>query len=369
MAITILNTEYSGEVLEQILTKAALNNEMVNEGLIHVEPGIQKSWALPMLTATRLLQKRVEMPTSANVKGDVNYEEKTLNPVDFMAYTEFNPRTFESIWRPFQPKGNLVFRELNPETQLKLVQALVDKVSEELGENYINGRFSATGLMNGIVSRMLACEGVHFVQGGQTTYAAKLKAVFSAIPKTIRKKPSLKFIMNMDDADAYDYELKENVYKNADLTQAQSLAYNGIPIVSLANWPKGLIVCTLASTGYDGQFYAAVDYNNDEEIFQIDKVSNAGEKYFFKMLMKADTNVAFGDYIVVLDERAAETNYVTEYSGTATSIATNGVLLGATYRYTNSGTSAVTVSTGVESPVEIAGKGAYVFHFNGTSWF
>ena len=29
-----------------------------------------------------------------------------------MAFTVFNPRAFEQIWRKWQPKGNLVFAEL-----------------------------------------------------------------------------------------------------------------------------------------------------------------------------------------------------------------------------------------------------------------
>ena len=34
-------------------------------------------------------------------------------------------------------------------------------------------------------------------------------------------------------------------------------------------------------------------------MIQIDKISNASELYFFKMLMKADTNIAFGEEVTV----------------------------------------------------------------------
>ena len=50
-----------------------------------------------------------------------NYDEKSLDPVDFMAFTVFNHRTFENIWRKWQPKGNLVFSELPPEAQNALL--------------------------------------------------------------------------------------------------------------------------------------------------------------------------------------------------------------------------------------------------------
>ena len=49
--------------------------------------------------------------------------------------------------------------------------------------------------------------------------------------------------------------------------------------------------------------FAAVNLQDDESVIQIDKVSNMSELYFFKMLMKADTNIAFGEEFVVLDSR------------------------------------------------------------------
>jgi hypothetical protein len=44
---------------------------------------------------------------------------------------------------------------------------------------------------------------------------------------------------------------------------------------------------------------------DDAEAIQIDKLTTAGEKYFFKMLMKADTNIVFGEDIVLYDGREA----------------------------------------------------------------
>lgn len=41
------------------------------------------------------------------------------------------------------------------------------------------------------------------------------------------------------------------------------------------------------------------------DVIQIDKLTNAGEKYFFKMLMKADTNIAWGEDVILLDGRVA----------------------------------------------------------------
>ena len=50
-----------------------------------------------------------------------------------------------------------------------------------------------------------------------------------------------------------------------------------------------------------------MNLSDDEDVIQIDKLSSASELYFFKMLMKADTNIGFGEEFVVLDSRTSPT--------------------------------------------------------------
>ena len=114
MAIIVRNTNYSGEVLEQLLTLAATSNEIVEKGLIMVIPGVEKKISLPRLKTGKMLQKRKENPGVEDSKGNFNYDEKSLDPVDFMAFTVFNPRTFENIWRKWQPKATWYSRNFRP---------------------------------------------------------------------------------------------------------------------------------------------------------------------------------------------------------------------------------------------------------------
>ena len=139
MAITIKNTNYNGEVLEQLLTVATTNNEIVTKGLIHVIPNVSKKISIPRLRTSKMLQQQKENPQVSDSKGGFDYSEKALDPVDFMAFTVFNPRTFEQVWRPFQPKGDLVFAELPPQVQNQLLDALSKQVQFELGGHYVNG--------------------------------------------------------------------------------------------------------------------------------------------------------------------------------------------------------------------------------------
>ena len=308
MAVNIKNTNYAGEVLEQILTVAATGHEIVEKGLIMVIPNVEKSISLPRLKSGKMLQKRKGNPTVDDAKGNFDYSEKKLTPVDFMALTVFNPRTFEEIWRPFQPKGNMVFRELTPEIQNKLLAELIKQVKFELGDLYINGVYVENGsdaqLMNGILTQAAKDSDVVVVDSTADTMLDKLKDVRKAIPIKIRNNPKLKIIMSIKDFDKYDDELTAREYKNASETTTNLKRYKGITIETLAGWPDDLIVATLCSQGSDGNLFAAVSLVDDENVIQIDKVSAMSEMYFFKLLMKADTNIAFGEEFIVLDGRA-----------------------------------------------------------------
>lgn len=307
MAIVVRNTNYNGEVLEKILTLATTGNDLVEKGLIMVIPGVEKKISLPRIKTGRMLRKRKENPTLEDSKGNFNYSEKSLDPEDFMAFTTFNPRAFEHIWRKWQPKGNLVFSELPPEAQNTLLDELSKSVKFELGWHYINGEFGDDDdhLFDGILTQAARDTEVVVVSAPSDTSSmlAKLKAVRAAVPKALRENPNLRILMSIDDFDKYDNELTEREYKNASETDLNKKRYKGITIETLNSWPDDLIVATICSPSADGNLFAGVNLQDDEEVIQIDKWMNSSELYFFKLLMKADTNIAFGEEFVVLDTR------------------------------------------------------------------
>lgn len=305
MAIVVRNTNYNGEVLEKLLVLATTGNDLVEKGLIMVIPGVEKKISLPRIKTGKMLQKRKENPLLEDSKGNFNYSEKSLDPEDFMAFTVFNPRAFEYVWRPFQPKGNLLFAELPPEAQNALLEELIKSVTFELGWHYINGEFGSDNdhLFNGILTQAAKDTDLIVTSSEDPSMLGKLKAVRGAIPKALRENPNLRILMSIDDFDKYDDELTERENKNASETDVNKKRYKGITIETLNSWPDGLIVATICSMGVDGNLFAAVNLQDDEDVIQIDKWSAASELYFFKLLMKADTNIAFGEEFVVLDSR------------------------------------------------------------------
>lgn len=387
MAVTIVNTNYDGEVLDRILTKAATGNELVQKGLINLVPNVSKKYSIPRLKTSKMLRKRVEQPEDKDSKGNFNYSEKSLEPKDFMAFTTFNPRSFEAIWRPFQPKGNLVFRDLPPNIQNVMLKALSDQVDFELGYHFVNGIYvddeeDDEHLFNGILMRVFEDPEVIRVQASaDDTMIERLMRVRKATPQVLRNNPNFVYIMSVDDADRYDDELILREGKGVNWTDTSAMRFKGTTIKTISSWPDGLIIGTVATPTEQSNFWGAVNLQNDFDVVQIDKLTNAGERYFFKMLMTADTNTAFGEEVVMLDVRegnsitaagtaitmASQNDAVTlaPESDTTYTIDASKAFSGARLAVTNQAANFKATVQGVEVP---AGKTVSLY-YDGKSWF
>jgi hypothetical protein len=311
MALEVKKSAYGGEVLQRLLVRATTFNELVAGGHIMIQPNVHSRFTIPTMKIGKMLQKYKPMPDyKEDAQGKFEYDEVYLRPKKVMAFTTFDPATFEHIWRPFQPTGNLVFQKLPAHVQNQMLDEMAKSVDMELGDHFINGKYTdAKGdFFNGILTRILMnsevvkiADPVEIIEKNVLDVLRKVKA---AIPKGAKKnKKNLKIFLSDEDFELYDWVITEKPYKGVDYTQMTQKAFKGIPIVALCDWPKNVVVATYASADLLSNFWAAVSLANDANVIQIDKVNNYGDLYFFKMLMKIDTNVVFGEDIVLYDPR------------------------------------------------------------------
>ncbi|GAB6394609.1 MAG: hypothetical protein MdMp024_0921 [Bacteroidales bacterium] len=308
MGVIISNSNYGGEVAGHILTLATTRNELVEKGLIHMVPGIQDKLSIPRMKVTEMIQRRIETPEDTDSQGDFNYSERVLQPRDAMVFTTFNPRVYEHIWKQYQPKGSLVVEDLPPQVQQTMLSLMLEKTSEKFGDQLINGEYVSGGtrfqVFDGIIKRMEDDADKIVVTCADAQQTQRLRAVYESIPVTLRGLKNLCFLMSVSDADEYDVELTQQGFKGVDWTDKNPLRFKGLPIKPLSKWPSGLIVATLASSGEDSNLWGAVNLASDVEAsVLIDRIKNASERYFFKMLFKADTQIAFGEEVIWLDNR------------------------------------------------------------------
>ena len=300
----VITTRYGGEVANTLLVQTATGNELFEKGLAHIYVDVKDSISIPRLQLGKLLQKRKANPTSANSMGDLNIDERTLVTQDIMVYMEFNPARFEHFWRKHQPTGNMVFEELPAETQTKILSAVLTKTGSELGLEFINGeKGDAEGqYFDGILTRIKAAAKTVKADCAETSQIKRLRAVWQATDPIIRDKAEFTFLMSKADVDAYDDELSDQVAKGKDPTEKNAEKFKGHRVVGLTGWPEGVIVGTLCSLDENKtNLFAAVNLLDDFDCILVDKVSNASELLFVKMLMKADTQIAWDEAVTVFD--------------------------------------------------------------------
>jgi hypothetical protein len=331
MAVQI-TTAYSGDVLNKILVKATTGNEIVSRGLVNIVPNVNDKYHIPRMKTGNMLQKYKEQPKQTDSKGNFSIDEKKLEPKELMAFTLFNPRSFEHIWKPFQPSGELNFKQLPQSVQSTLLEEMAKVVDFELGYHFINGvEGNQEGqYFDGLLTRMLADNEVLNPDKSKLSADAgmieKLYAVYKSIPKVIRSHKGLRLLMSVEDADAYDDELTALPNKGADPTSTNAKRFKGVNIEALADWPSGVIVATVTGMDLTSNLWVAVNVVNDASSIKIGLYENAGELYFFKMLMKIDTNIAFGEEVVLLDTRVVEPVVPAKFAFAGEGTPLNGLL-------------------------------------------
>lgn len=340
--INYAGNTYAGEVLEDLLVYTARGNDTYREGLIHIKPGVQKKFTLPHVSLGKIIQDNKPTPTSTEGKAGEDgfntytHSERYLEPQNFMVYLEFNPRDFEDYWRPFQPDGELIFRELDPMVQATMLRLLVDRKDEYLGDciwcgkksdNAMNittpedstvlGGDSAAGPMkyfDGALARVLTninssdanekASG-QVVSAGNTTLTtgeqveAALYAMWLACPKNLRKSNALKFVMGWEAWDLYDQYLSSKDVKYTENADVNKYKFKGKKIVVINGMPEHTIFLGKFTTGMDSCLWMGVDYATDQESVKIERLQANSELYFFQMRMKVDVNIVLPSEIVV----------------------------------------------------------------------
>lgn len=311
--LIVNKTNYSGEVVETLMVRATTGCEIVDGGHVYVRMGVKSKLSIPRIrTSGKFLQRRKEMPKTGengDAKGKFNYDEKFLEPQDMMVYIEFNPAVFEHVWRPFQPTGEMVFQELPIEVQETLLLEVTKGVNMELGDLYINGKKGAgeREFFDGFIQRMISDAELTKIADAHEitdeTILPALKSVRLNIPKQLRKSKLMKIFMGQEAFDIYDDVLTRKEYKHEDYTNMNKQRYKGYPIVVLSDLPKDVIFAAESSNNMDSNLWIGVNLSEDAAAIKVGQVQNSGELYFFKMLMKADTNTKFGEDISFWDGR------------------------------------------------------------------
>lgn len=321
---------YGGEVLDHILQLTAHENDTYKKGLIHIETGIVSELTLPTSEIGDLVQDNVPTPDlktaeiGENGFNEYKITERKLVPRPFMIFKKWNPETMASYWKPFQPKGNQLFRDLSPQVQADFVFKVLDEKNRWLGQaiwQSVEGGAAksqsqtpegATKLgagsykyFDGVIERLITSlkdtERVNkAILAGNTTLdtgeavESAFQAMFLRLPDNMRADiTDLTFVTSWTTWLKYDQYLTSQGYKYKDNSQLNELRFKGIRVIPVSGVPEHTIVLGKMSTTQSSNLWMGIDWASpkDEDVFKIGSIAEYSVEKFIQMRMKADVNV------------------------------------------------------------------------------
>lgn len=299
MASPTFSSNYNGDVLDYIITEAVTGNEAVSKGSVYVIPDVPNKISIAkMVSSANPIIPREAMPTTKS--ATVTWSEATLTPVDMMIYIpDINPRVFEAAWRPFQPKGALPNKVLDPAIQKAFADVVLRQAQNQVGRLFWQGDTTlATSnplhFFNGYVTRAAASStNIDATDAGvlsASTIIQALENVNSAIPDALFEDPDMVFHMSTASFRFYQEAVRDLTYKGQGPADQVPASFAGREIRYYSGFPANKILACKATTGTDSNLYAATDKIQDVENLIIEKLRPEGEHYFLKALFKMDAN-------------------------------------------------------------------------------
>lgn len=294
-----LTSNYAGDVLDYIITESVVGNEAIQKGSIYVIPDVPyKTSIAKMVSTANPIIDREAMP--AIKSATVTWSEASLQPVEMMIYIpDINPRIFESAWRPFQPKGALPNKILDPQIQKTFADVVLKQAQKQIGRLFWQGdtllaSTNALHFFNGYAVRAAASStNIDVTNAGVITalnIISILESCQQAVPDALYDDPDFVFHMNTGDFRKYQQAVRQLSYKGQGPAEDVPAEYGGREIRYYSGFPANKILGCKATTGTDSNLYAATDKVNDVENFIIEKLRPEGEHYFLKALFKMDAN-------------------------------------------------------------------------------
>lgn len=308
MALTLANSNYGGEVLEQIFLEIGLGNEVAKENIATMVTDQAGKFSLPKMSQTELPIGAFAAAAPSADTVTTTYAERYLDMNKVTVYELMNPDTFHgSLWKKWQSVGDF--------TNLELNSALMSAILK-LYENNIGKHFSALAFqgdktalastkmqhIDGWVTRAIADANViKPTPAGNITaenFGDVLSAVWAAIPSHLIKDPD------------FTLKVSTTIWKifqtaNQDLKKAYmgvlgmglgDIAFLSSKIIPFDGMPNHYVLGSKSNNLYAGFWVSP-----EAESVLIDRVANNSRQWFLRMDMKIDVNYVCPSEIVLYE--------------------------------------------------------------------
>lgn len=265
---------------------------------------------------SNLIQAYAEQPTDQSTISIT--DQPVLTPQKYMIYAQFNPALFD-IFHPFaQGSGPLNERTLPESVRMAWFMEVMRNHDEFLAKAILQGDTSLAASnelsrFDGLL-KLLAAEAA--VQKVSTPVAltsanivSEMRRGWDLLPAHIKKHPDLQIIVSANDGEKLNYAAQDQTYKGVDFTTITRNAdgafrFNSKRVWDLVGCPDNhIIYAVMTDNPLTSSLHFGVDwqYDTNNPVTQLGKIRPDWDTWFFKVLLKAATQITRPSEIVLYD--------------------------------------------------------------------
>lgn len=328
MSLIINDTQYAGTFASYFWLPATFGMDTIQKGAVYVKDGIKKKHTIGRIDLTNPLQPREATPVSNAKNGKFNIDGRSLEPLDHMFYTEFNPRDFEEHWLAEQLSPTLLARELPVTAENYMMQIALNRTFEVIeteiwmGSTTYNATPGDEGngqlmFMDGFMKKFLNDSSVVQIASPVSLTASnildKMDALISSVAvnkKALISKASryqrMKFFISINTEQIYQTALVTGTtFKGLNTMEAGIKPWKGYDVVPLAGFPDNTILFCEGLPETSSNLYVGMNSTEDNNL-QLMRLQNNSELFFLKGLMKYDVQYGFSDQVFLYTTYTAD---------------------------------------------------------------
>ena len=309
MALTLTNTNYNGEVLENLYLVTGVGNEVIEKGAAKLIVDISTKKALPRLSQTANPIGDYQAGVPAGVTATTSYAERELVMAPMTVYETFLPTTFHNIWNKWKSIGDFTNLELNAELLNAILELYKNGIGTQMAKLFWQGDngLAAADPMNkfdGIITRaILDANVIKPTPAGNITdqsFVDILAACWAAIPDKFIDDPD--FVLHVNTTDWKTMQAGNTKLKEAFVGvfgMNMETMYNTKRIKHFQGLTRHHIIGAKTTSGEDSNLNLGVWVDPESESVVVDKVANNSREWFLRLDYKADANYRVSEELLL----------------------------------------------------------------------
>ncbi len=309
MALTLTNTNYNGEVLENLYLVTGVGNEVVSKGAAKLHVDISTNLGLPRLSQTANPIGDYQATTPAGETATTTYAERSLHPLPMTVYETFLPTTFKDIWKLWKSIGDFTNLELNQTLLNAILNLYKNGIGTQMARLFWQGDIllaanDPLNKFNGIITRAIAdANCIKPTPAGNITdqnFMDILAACWAAIPDHLVDDPD--FVLHVNTTDWKTMQAANTKLKEAFtgvFGMSMETMYNQKKIKHFQGLTRHHIVGAKVTNGEDSNLNLGVYVDPESEAVVVDKVANNSRQWFLRLDFLADANYRCSEELVL----------------------------------------------------------------------